>query len=273
MRRDAMVATFGYHEVSNDPTSSGLQRPGARPFTLPEPMFARHLEAIARGPCTPEHFHEIDPARPGRHLLMTFDDGGKSALHAAEALGRHGWKGHFFIITGRIGDAGFLDVGEIRQLRQCGHVIGSHSVTHPSLFRELSDERMREEWRTSADRLAQLLGEPCVAASVPGGDISARVLRSADEVGLRCLFTSEPTLTPQRVGRCWVLGRFVPKIHTPPSRVGELAQFRGWGRAMLVRRLKVGARVLLPGLYRRYVRQRTTPFHEEPLPRTLARNS
>jgi peptidoglycan/xylan/chitin deacetylase (PgdA/CDA1 family) len=264
MGQAAEVASFGYHEVTDDPTSSGFQRPAALPYKLTCQTFARHLAEIAAGARNPALIDEIDLSRPGRHLLLTFDDGGKSALRAGEALARRGWKGHFFIITSRVGGRGFLHAAEIRRLRTYGHIIGSHSHTHPSLFRELPFERMLEEWRISSDWLAQLLGEACIAASVPGGDISARVLRSAGEAGVHYLFTSEPTLTPRRVNGCWILGRFVAKTGTPPSQVRELAQLRGWGRAMLGRRLKVGARLLLPAVYRRYIRYQTVEFREEP---------
>jgi len=37
----------------------------------------------------------MDFERPGRHVLLTFDDGGKSALYASDQLSRRGWKGHF----------------------------------------------------------------------------------------------------------------------------------------------------------------------------------
>jgi len=267
----AAVAAFAYHDVTDDPASSGFQRPGAGPFKLTCRMFAQQLATFAAGPYPPELIDEIDLALPRPHVVLTFDDGGTSALHVGDELARRGWKGHFFIITSRVGQRGFLAAADIRNLRQCGHLIGSHSHTHPSLFRELPDDRMREEWRESGDRLAHLLGEPCVAASVPGGDFSDRVLRSAAAAGVRYLFTSEPTLTPQRVHGCWTLGRFVPKTATSVQRIGELAQHRGWGRAMLLRRLKLGARRLLPGMYRRYVRHQATPWSEPPAPADLAR--
>lgn len=257
MSQAPAVASFGYHDVTDDPTSSGLQRRGALPYKLTCATFARHLAEIAAGPCVPALVSEVDLTQPGPYLLLTFDDGGRSAVAAAEALAQRGWKGHFFIVTNRAGQRGFLDRTDIRHLRQCGHMIGSHSHTHPNVFRDLSWVRMLEEWRVSRDWLAQLLGEPCMAASVPGGDISARVLQSADEAGLEYLFTSEPTLIPGQVGGCRIFGRFVAKTTTPAWRVRELAELRGWGRALLVRRVKNGARLLLPSLYRRYVRYRT----------------
>src|SRR5438552_4116450 len=112
--------------------------------------------------------------------------------------------------------------------------------------------------RTSRELLADLLGEPCTTAAVPGGDISRLVLDSAAAAGFHQVFTCEPTLVPERVGASWVLGRFSVKVTTSASRIRELAGLRGWERALLVRRLKNFARMALPGPYRQYVRWRTT---------------
>ena len=253
MSADTAVATFAYHDVTDLPQESGLQRPGAAAYTLGRAAFSQHLDAIANGSLRPELVTAIDLTAPGRHVLLTFDDGGRSALHVADDLSRRGWLGHFFIITDRIGARTFLNAEGIRYIHRCGHVIGSHSHTHPDIFREQTPAQMDDEWRTSRDRLADLLGEPCTVASVPGGDISPLVLESAAAAGLRFLFTSEPTLAPQSVAGSWVLGRFCPKTTTSSHRIGELAGFRGWERAMLVRRLKAVARTLLPGAYRYYV--------------------
>lgn len=253
----AEIASFGYHDVTDDPTASGFQRPAARAFKLTLPAFRSHLDRIAAAGVTPAIVTALDPAGPGRHVCLTFDDGGRSAVAAGDELSRRGWRGHFFIVTSLLGTATFLAPTEIRYLRSCGHVIGSHSHTHPDIFRDLSRERMLEEWRVSADVLSALLGEPCLAASAPGGDISPLVLRSADAARFRYLFTCEPEVAPRRVGDCWVLGRFLPKIGTRPGRVAELAQFQGWLGARMVRRAKVLARWSLPPLYRWYVRRRT----------------
>lgn len=262
-RRSVVAASFGYHEVTDDPAAAGFQRPGALPYKHTRDAFTRDLAAIAAGPCLPERVTDTDLSSSGRHVFLTFDDGGKSAVWIADALAGRGWKGHFFIVTGLIGTRTFLTAQEVRYLRETGHVVGSHSDTHPDIFREQRFDRMVEEWRISRDRLAQLLGAPCATASVPGGDISRQVLESADVAGLSYLFTSEPVLTPVRVGACWVLGRFMPKAWTPAARIGDLAAFRGWRSALLVRRLKGAARRVFPQLYRQYV-YRTTRSEGQP---------
>ena len=257
MRLGPELASFGYHEVTDDVRASGFQRPAALPFKHTRLAFAQHLAAIGMARLVPELVSDIDLERPGRHVLLTFDDGGKSALYVSDELSRRGWKGHFFIVTSLIGTRTFLDRDEIRYIRRSGHVIGSHSHTHPDIFPDLTTRQMIEEWRTSCDILTELLGEPCSVASVPGGDISGAALRSAAGAGLRYLFTSEPWIRPRRVDGCWILGRYGPKTTTPPARTAELARFRGWGRALLVRQMKVIARRSLPTLYRLYVRQTT----------------
>src|SRR2546422_2085035 len=69
--------------------------------------------------------------------------------------------------------------------------------------------------------------------------------------------SSEPWLSPRAIDGCRVLGRFCPKVGTSPDRIRELAQFRGWTSALVVRRLKGLARAGLPLLYRHYVRRTT----------------
>lgn len=262
-RRRTEIASLGYHDVTDDPSQSGFQRNGALPFKLGSQLFKEHLDRISAVGRAPALVTDIALTRPGRHVLLTFDDGGKSALWIGEELSRRGWRGHFFIATGLIGRRTFLDTGAIRHLRSCGHVIGSHSHTHPDIYRELEWERMIVEWRQSADILAQRLGEPCLTGSVPGGEISPAVLRSAGVAGLRYLFTSEPCPEPRVVGGCWVLGRFCAKATTPSGEIAQLARFHGWSTKLLTRRVKVLARRSMPSLFRLYVSRSTREWQEQ----------
>ena len=263
MASGTLIASFGYHDVTDDPSQSGFQRSGALPFKLGARLFHDHLDRVAQAQRPPALVTEINLTMPGRHLLLTFDDGGKSALSAATELRQRGWKGHFFITTSLIGRRTFLNASEIRELRAGGHLIGSHSHTHPDIYRELNRERMLVEWRQSSDILAQILGEPCLAAAVPGGEISGAVLGSAGAAGFRYLFTSEPWLAPRVVAGCWILGRYCPKVSTTADEIAELARFEGWSNKLLVRKLKGLACRSLPSLYRMYVRRSSREWQEQ----------
>src|SRR5262249_60003963 len=74
-------------------------------------------------------------ARQRLPFLITVDDGGVSYHRfIADRLEERGWRGHAFVSTDFIGAPGFLTASEIRELDDRGHIIGSHSASHPSRF-------------------------------------------------------------------------------------------------------------------------------------------
>src|SRR5207237_9584615 len=159
-----------------------------------------------------------------------------------------GWRLRRFLVRTLLGALPFLAAADIRHLRSCGHLIGSHSHTHPDIFNALSPRRMLEEWHISTDTLSQVLGERCATAAVPGGDISPQVLESAAAAGLRALFTSEPWLVPRRLHGCWILGRYIVKASTPSSRIAALAAFHGWSGDLFVCRASGAERGAMPSV-------------------------
>jgi peptidoglycan/xylan/chitin deacetylase (PgdA/CDA1 family) len=253
MRSHAKIATFLYHDISEKPSDSGFQRRSALAYKQTPEVFGNHLERIATSGFSPKPVCEVDLRKPGKHVLITFDDGGKGALNAAEALNRRGWKGHFFITTSLLGTQTFLDAAATRYLHSCGHVIGSHSHTHPDIFKALPFDKMIQEWRISSNILSDLLGVPCRTASVPGGDVSRQVFQSADASGLQYLFTSDPFLGPKSEGDCWILGRVCPKADAPLPYIQKLAEFRGWRQELLRGRAKATLKTAFFPLYRIYV--------------------
>lgn len=216
-----------YHDVvpAGRYSGSGFSGADADIYKLHIDEFQSHLQEIAR--VVPGvHIGAVGAGEArNRQLLMTFDDGGVSAVqYTADMLERFGWRGHFFITTSRIGNRGFLDETQIRELFRRSHIIGSHSCTHPPRMSHCSRPQLDNEWRKSVDRLTQILGEPVATASVPGGYFSRAVAESAAEAGLRLLFTSEPVTSSYSVDGCTVLGRFSVQHGTPTAWVGALAR-------------------------------------------------
>ena len=222
MRTHALM----YHEVvSSDSGASGFAGAGAALYTVTTADFFAHLDALDQALGTPPA--TVDQLLAGRaeslSWLLTFDDGGASALVAADELSRKGWRGNFFVTTGRIGEPGFLDESGIIDLRRMGHVIGSHSLSHPSRMAALSDGELLEEWRASAEQLSELLGERITSASVPGGYYSKRVATAAAKAGLEALFTSEPVRTTRHASGCLVIGRLSIKTTTSAREAARIA--------------------------------------------------
>ena len=107
---------------------------------------------------------------------ITVDDGGLSYYtHIADRLEAHGWRGLCFVTTDFIGTRGFLDAAQIRELDARGHVIGSHSTSHPARFSALRARRDAAEWTLSRHVLEDILGHAVDVASVPGGYYSRTV--------------------------------------------------------------------------------------------------
>jgi peptidoglycan/xylan/chitin deacetylase (PgdA/CDA1 family) len=201
-----------YHDVvgENEFDSSGFAGADAAIYKLPSPAFRNHLDAVAR-------------ANP--KVLLTFDDGGVSAYsHIADELEERGWRGYFFIATNWIGKPGFLHSSQIRELRERGHIIGSHSCSHPSRISYYTLGDIIHEWSRSSAVLSDILGERVVTASVPGGYYSEKVARAAAIAGLETLFTSEPTTHTNLVEGCLVKGRFMIQRTTSASKAAALAR-------------------------------------------------
>jgi len=92
-------------------------------------------------------------------FLITVDDGGISYhTSIAERLESRGWRGHCFVSTDRVGHRGFLRREQIRELAERGHVIGSHSASHPTRFNALPFDRMVSEWSRSRAMLEEIIG-------------------------------------------------------------------------------------------------------------------
>jgi peptidoglycan/xylan/chitin deacetylase (PgdA/CDA1 family) len=164
--------------------------------------------------------------------LITFDDGGASALDAGEELSRRGWRGHFFIATDLVGRPGVLDWDGVRTLARSGHVIGSHSCSHPDRMADCSWERLLDEWARSAAVLAEELGAPVTTASVPGGLYSKSVGRAAAAAGYTTLFTSLPSRRPRSIDGCRLIGRYAIRRDTSPAEAAAAAggDWRPWAR-------------------------------------------
>jgi peptidoglycan/xylan/chitin deacetylase (PgdA/CDA1 family) len=208
-----------FHDVFvAGPHESGFQSPAADRYKLSIVDFDAQLDGIA----------SIRPTRP---FVITVDDGGVSYYTlVADRLEARGWRGHCFVPTDAIGCRGFLDGAQIRDLDARGHVIGSHSASHPARLSACSHEEICREWSRSRQALEDLLGHAVVAASVPGGYYSRRVARAAHDAGLQLLFTSEPATRSHHECGTEIRGRFTVRRGHPPDAARRLLLPAPWAR-------------------------------------------
>ncbi|GGE33286.1 hypothetical protein GCM10011360_21420 [Primorskyibacter flagellatus] len=254
-----------YHEVTDNPGETGFQRNGAIPYKHRVHHFLNDLEAIAAVHKRAVSVFEA-AGTDQLSLLMTFDDGGISALHSAEMLNQRYWHGHFFVTTSMISTPGFLSEQQIVRLSRQGHTIGAHSHTHPGVFRNLAYSDKVDEWRQSTEILAEIVGSPVTTASVPGGDMDDDTIRSAAEAGIRYLFTSEPHYSPYVRHGVTVIGRACPKNRTPTTQVAAWANGRGFRRARAIRSAKGLVRIYGKPIYAAYIKHNERRFPDADKP-------
>ncbi len=141
-----------------------------------------------------------DSSSPTPLLAITFDDGFRLLMSdALEVLEQYGVKATFYIPTGFIALAPNSDraadfslrahyyqrplapmnSADLKQLRQSGHEIGSHGVSHIGL-NAVSRHVAKYELEESRDQLAQWLGETVTGFAYPYG-FTKSVLGNASE--------------------------------------------------------------------------------------------
>ncbi|HXM42401.1 MAG TPA: polysaccharide deacetylase family protein [Bryobacteraceae bacterium] len=226
--------SIGYHDIVDErqrPPNDGSRHSGR--YKLDRGHFRAHLDSIRRN-VDHASVRVIDRARQWHGLMplyLTFDDGAASsyAIVAGE-LEERGWRGHFFVTTDWTGRPGFLDAQQIRELHARGHVIGSHSCSHPARMSKLSWAELLREWKGSCAILSHILQEPVLTASVADGYYSRKVGKAAAEAGIQVLFTSEPSARVSVVDGCLILGRYSIQSHTPADVSGAIAARNRWPR-------------------------------------------
>lgn len=232
-----MICALLYHDVVPEGgfAASGFVSPDANIYKFTTAEFALYLAAIQARNVKPavSAFHALHERDA---FLLTFDDGGVGAIQwTADMIEPFGHIGHFFITTDYIGMPGFMSRAEIAELARRGHVIGSHSCSHPMLMSRCSASQLDREWRESVAKLSDILGAPVTVASVPGGSYSRAVGSAAANAGIRTLFTSEPTSKISRVGECALIGRYSVQHGTSTETAAALAA------GDLLRRLQLSA--------------------------------
>jgi peptidoglycan/xylan/chitin deacetylase (PgdA/CDA1 family) len=225
-----------YHDIISGGSynESGFEGRLADIYKFEAVEFQRHLELM----------HSTTSAGP---LHLTFDDGGISAITTtAPILERFGRRGYFFITTDYIGNRSFLTAKHIQELHSRGHVIGSHSCTHPVRMAMCTDDQLRDEWTRSIEVLSNIIGSPVRTASVPGGYYSDRVAEWAARAGIQTLFNSEPMARVRRVSGCDVIGRYSIQPGIAPDTVASIAagafapraqQYVYWKAKKMIKRL------------------------------------
>jgi peptidoglycan/xylan/chitin deacetylase (PgdA/CDA1 family) len=201
VRSSPRVVVLCYHSIHPKHTYAS---------TSPE-IFEDHLRWL-KDTCEILHFSEVRDAVTDKGLTrtavaITFDDGYEdNHSHALPLLARHNVPATFFITTAFAdGDPALIELfrhildcdgdeirgmswAQIRELRDAGMEIGSHTLSHPNLA-AVSDARVTTELADSKRILEDRLGETVSSVAYPFGlpkrNFSDRTLELAARAGYR----------------------------------------------------------------------------------------
>lgn len=125
--------------------------------------------------------HTLIAGKDSAQLALTYDDGPNDpyTLQLLDVLARYDVHATFFMI----GDFVRQKPSIARAVRQQGHTIGSHTMSHPHLM-YASSASIRSEIKDSTALIEDTLGEPIHLFRPPFGSRRPEVLRVAREFGL-----------------------------------------------------------------------------------------
>jgi len=145
-------------------------------------------------------------------VAVTFDDGCETDLiAAAPILKEAGCNATFYVTVGFLGQRGYMNPTQLRELSALRFEVGCHSMTHAYLT-DLDDRGLQREIGEAKTQLEEIVGKPVEHFSCPGGRCDARVIQVARSAGYRSVANSRiqvntPTTDSFALGRIAILGQ------------------------------------------------------------------
>ncbi len=188
----AEVSILMYHHIGPLPSNSDKIRYG---LTVPESDFDSQLKYIKDNNYNVITLNEFYEGIENNKLMekiviLTFDDGyDDNFIYAKPILEKYGFKGTFFIISGKIGHSGYMSEDQVKELSQ-EHEIGSHSYSHPSIAK-LSDYYLEREIMQSKQDLEKITGKKIISFCYPAGKYDDKAVAKLSESGYKVAVTTE----------------------------------------------------------------------------------
>ena len=196
---------------------------GEEPYWLDADRFERCLD-IAEKSAAP--------------VLLTFDDGNASDHDIAlPILQQRGLGADFFVLAGKIGQAGYLSEKQVRAIdavRDCN--IGSHGLHHRA-WPDLDDAELHAEIFESKVKLEAIVGHGINAAGLPFGRYDGRVLRALRHAGYTSAYSSDGG---PRLRASWPTPRFSVRADTDIAELAEMIRASGSWLKRLRTELRAG---------------------------------
>jgi len=225
-------ACLAYHGLSDCQFGSEPTQ-----YTISFDVFREQMAWLKRNLYVVEDFGKLHTrlargeAFPDRYIVLTFDDGYRTNLLAAELLSELGYSATFFLTAEYCQSGGkYLNSeDEIRQLVADGmHSVGTHGYGHRPLG-VLSGSDLVSELSRSKTWLERIIARPVEFMAAPGGSTSRFMLKqslaleycligtSVERLNIRPVLQSTKTVNRVGIRRDWGIKTFVSIVQGEPS--------------------------------------------------------
>jgi len=134
-----------------------------------------------------ENYYRIGKSLPKKPIIISFDDGWNNQYqYAFPILEKYHFTATFFVFTNPIGiNKSFITWEELRNMRDAGMTIGSHSRSHPYLTRISDPTKLWNEIRGSKEKLEKELGVPVTEFAYPFGQYTPSIVAMVEKAGYK----------------------------------------------------------------------------------------
>lgn len=201
------IPVLMYHEVTSAGELNKAVRKTNPAYCVTGDSFYRqmeHLSSVGFRSLTLDEL--LDKDEYGKGVVITFDDGWDNNHSVAwPILAGLELSATIFLVSGFIGQPGYLSWEQVREMAEGGISIQSHTVSHRPLGL-LADDEIKRELENSKKTIEDRIGRVVHHISMPQGVFDSRVINLAARVGYRSVSTSEPGLR-HRAGNPAVISR------------------------------------------------------------------
>jgi peptidoglycan/xylan/chitin deacetylase (PgdA/CDA1 family) len=199
-----------YHEVTDFPEREKKIRKMSPADSLLTERFEEQMAYFSDRPdkkvvSVDDIFTEAQES--AQKVVLTFDDGLiGNYLFAFNILEKYGYPATFFVTVNDISTNGYMNWHQLITLHKNGHLIQSHTMTHPMLG-ESDESQITYELETSKKIIEDKIGAPVKYLSLPFGSSNGRVTSIAKRLGYQGIFTSSSDSSGARKNESFQFGR------------------------------------------------------------------
>lgn len=145
------TAILMYHHIQDVPK---LANSTEKNLSLSPAKFKEEIKYLSDVGYKTATMAELFNDVPEQRVVLTFDDGYKDVItNAFPTLKEYGFRGVAFIIIDDVGKPGYMTWDDLKNLKNQGWEIGSHSLTHPDL--EVSSKDVAQKQIVDSKRILE----------------------------------------------------------------------------------------------------------------------